>query len=151
MYRFYWSSRITSPNQPAGGGSSSFHQAQMAKKKFRGQMAKVGEQKSMFAFIDSVATHKFFHAKQIFRIFKIIEPEMAQAAHGETILIVKGTVLLPLETKIIPKAYHATGFSSHMLTERLLSDNFEVIFSSSISGHKGYFLFRNGSFSKEDI
>lgn len=93
---FYWAYVLQGLNHPAEGGSSSFYQARMEKKKFRSQMVKVYEQKSMFAFIDSRATHNFLHSKSNFWTYEIIEPEIVQAAHRKTTLTAKGTVLLPI-------------------------------------------------------
>lgn len=78
----------------------------------------------------------------IFQTCKIIEPKVVQATQGETTLLAKVTVLLPIGTKTIQEAYHSPRFSSHIVAEHPLSDISEVIFSFSIMGRKECLLFK---------
>lgn len=118
---------------------------------FRSNIANMGEEKIMDAFIDSGATHNFFHRNSSFVTYQRIAPEIVQAAHGEITPIGKGTVIIPISGGIMQAAFHAPGFSSNIIAGHLLLDNFEVIPSSSIRVEKVCFVFKQGYFNKQDI
>lgn len=80
-----------------------------------------------------------------------ISPEILQATPGETTLIAKGTVILPIAGVIVQEAYYSFGFSSHIVAAHLLPDHFEVLMSSTISVEKGCYLLKKGSFRLQVI
>lgn len=66
---------------------------------------------------------------------------MVKAAHGETELTEMDTVLSPICDGIFQEAYNEPRFSSSIVAVHLLSENFEVTFSSSSFDEKcGFFV-----------
>ncbi len=47
---------------------------------------------------------------------------------------------------MIVEAYHAPAFSSIILAARLLSNQFDILFSNSVKGYPGCFLLKKGTF-----
>lgn len=72
--------------------------ARMAKLKynFRTKIARIEEQKSDDAYVDSGATHHFFHSRGVFLMYDPIGPESVQVAHGKTKIIGKRTLVLSI-------------------------------------------------------
>lgn len=130
-------------NPPTFNNDQSYHgpHARMAKIKFRSKVARMDEKKSNDAYIDSGATHHFFHSRGSFISYETIPDETVRAAYGETRIVGKGTVCVPIADGYIQESYHAPAFSSNILASDILSEDFEVLKSSSISLFKGCFLF----------
>lgn len=104
------------PSSQPDGTPGSNPQARMAKVKtpFRSKSATITETKMTDALIDCGATHNFFDEKPSFTKYKKINPDVMQAAHGETTLNGRGTVFIPIGGEITQEAYYAPGFSSHI-------------------------------------
>lgn len=78
------------------------------------------------AFIDSGAKHYFFHSRSRFLTYEIIKPEVVPYYSKISSFIGKGTFFLPIEGGIIQKAYHAADFTSNVLSNRLISEPYEI-------------------------
>ena len=118
----------------------------MAKMKYRSNIAEVFDEKSSDAYIDSGATHHFFHRRSAFISYSEMNEEPVRGATGFTKIVGKGTVRLPIDNGMIVEAYHAPAFSSNVLAVRLPSKDFEVLFSDSIRNCSGCFFLRKGTF-----
>lgn len=57
---------------------------------------------------------------------KNVALKVGQGAHGETKLIEKDALLVPVTGASMHKAFHATGVSSHIVPGHVLSNIFEV-------------------------
>jgi len=93
----------------------------MAKLKFRANIAELSDEKTSDAYIDSGATHHFFHRREIFENYTRINDEPVKGASGISKIVGKGMVRLPINKSIFVEAYHALEFSSNILS----SDSFQ--------------------------
>ncbi len=107
--------------------------------KFRSNLAESSRMKVDDAYIDSGATHHFFHQRSIFLNYTKMNEEPVQGAMGITKIIGKGYVKLPTENSIPVEAYHAPMFSANILSVALLSDHYEVVFSKSLNNYSACF------------
>ena len=119
----------------------------MAKVKFRSMVAQVADEKTSDAYIDSGATHHFFHSRSVFINYSPVTEEPVKAAAGVAKIAGKGLVRLPVNNGMLVEAYHAPKFSSNILSVRLLQKNFEVLFSESIRGYPACYFLRKGTFN----
>lgn len=123
----------------------------MAVMKFRSNVARTGRDKNNDAYIDSGASHNFFHRRCLFSSYEQITPESVQIADGTSAIVGKGTVKVWLGKDVTMMAYHAPDFNANIVASHSLSESFEVLMSSSIRNEKTCALFRLGSLKKEDI
>ena len=83
------------------------------------------------AYIDSGATHHFFHSRKVFvnhsRKFEGVKP-----ASGVSKLVGKAQVWIPFGGDMYIDAYHAPHFSFIVLSVGVLSADFIVAFMDSI-------------------
>ena len=98
------------------------------------QVATGSDEKCSDAYIDSGATHQFFHRKSSFITYERIEPESVKAASSTSKLVGKGTTKLPFDNGTIIEAYHAPGFSSNIKSARFLLKTYKVEFSENEQG-----------------
>ena len=117
----------------------------MAKLKFRANVAELSEEKTTDAYIDSGATHHFFHHRSIFENYETLSEEPVRGAAGITKIVGKGMVHIPIGKGFYVEAYHAPEFSSNILSVRLLQKDFEVLFSESLKGYPACYLMEKGS------
>ena len=132
------------PRNPFGG-------AHMAQIKFKSQVAQVSTEKSDQALIDSGATHHFVHDKKLFDNYESITEAVVNTADGESRVVGKGLVNISLGSKIVATAYYAPGFKNHILATHLLSETYEVVFSSSLRPDKSCVMFKKGSYNVDDV
>ncbi len=119
----------------AGSNPTSFNNSFggfMPSIKFRSNLAEISTKKVDDVYIDSVATHYFFHQRSIFLNYTTVNEKPVQGAKGITKIVRKGFVKLPIEDGILVEAYHAPMFSVNILFVALLSDRYDVMFSKSI-------------------
>lgn len=103
-------------------------QARMAR--FKSKVASLSENKTDDSFIDSGATHHFFHRRSSFITYEIIKPETVLVAHGSSMVVGKGNVNVAIGNGIIVEAFHAPEFSSNILANHLLSEIFNIFYTS---------------------
>lgn len=80
-----------------------------------------------------------------------IKPKAVESENKTSNLAFKGTVEIQIDRCVVAEAYHATDLSSNILAGHLLSDMYEVSFSTSITSSNTCFLFKKGSLDKDDI
>lgn len=108
------------------------HQACMAR--YVSKVATVGESKTNDAFIDSGATHHFFHRRDSFKTYNEITIEKVETASGHSRLLGKGAVQLPIGKGVIVEAFHAPDFTSNIVANHLLSELFNLFSTSDDNG-----------------
>jgi len=81
------------------------------------------------AYIDSGATHHFFHDRNSFETYTSISQEPVIGATGISEIIGKGIIRLPIDNGIYVEAYHAPKFSSNILSVGLLQKQYDITFS----------------------
>ena len=123
----------------------------MAKMKFKSNVAQLSDEKSDDALVDSGATHHFVHDRAAFKTYESIDPIDVGTADGSSYVVGKGIVTIQLDVEVEVEAYHAPSFQSHILATNLLSEMYEVIFSSSINDRKACYLCKLGSLDVTDI
>jgi len=106
----------------------------MAKVKFQSRVASVSNEKCDDAFIDSGATHHFFHDKSSFLTYDKMKYEPVKAASGTSKLVGKGFVKLPIDQGLIVEAYYASNFSANIISVRLLLKVYKIEFSEDANG-----------------
>ena len=84
------------PDPPFGGF--------MEKVKFQSHVAQITEHKTSDAYIDSGATHHFFHRRDSFVLYSPIEEEPVKAAASVSKIVGKGMVKLPINGGILVEA-----------------------------------------------
>lgn len=119
--------------------------------KFNTNISQTTQKKNYEAFVDTGATHHFFHQRSAFITYSTIVPESVESASATTQLIGKGNVLLPIGTGIIQEAYHASDFTSNVIAGHLLSESFELLFSNTVKNVAGCFIYKKGSLETKDI
>ena len=125
--------------------------ARMALLNFKSNVARVGEDRTDDAFVDSGATHHFFHTKSKFIDYKWVETAAVKTAEGVSHIVGKGTIKIKIngQTELTIEAFHAPDFSSNILASHLLSEFYEVLMTSTF-GPKECILFQKGSFDIEN-
>ena len=106
----------------------------MAKLKYRSNVASLSDEKCADAYVDSGATHHFFHSKTSFQTYEKIRPESVKAASSTSKLVGKGTIKFPINGGILFEAYHVPYFSSNILSVRLLLKSCDIDFSENSIG-----------------
>ena len=104
----------------------------MAKIKFRTNIGEVYEEKSFDAYIHSGAIHHFFYSWSIFVNYSVMNDEPVRGTTGIAKVVEKSMVWLLINNSIFIQAYYAPKFDPNILAVRLLSKDFEVLFSTSI-------------------
>lgn len=102
--------------------------ARMAR--FRSNVAKLKNEKVDEGYIDTGATHHFFHRRSMFQQYESINPEKVSVAHGNSMFVGKGMVQVPIGDGIHVEAYHAPEFSSNILASHLLSEMYNILQTS---------------------
>ena len=118
----------------------------MANIKFRSNLADTSGEKIYDAYIDSGATHHFFHHRSAFLNYKTIDTEPVLGATEITRIIGKGCVTLPIDNGLTIQAFHSHMFTANILSVALLRKKHEVLFSDSYTGQTACFLMRKKSF-----
>ena len=103
----------------------------MAKIKFKSKVATVSDEKCSNVYIDSGATHHFFHRKSSFITYERIEPESIKAASSTSKLVGKGKIKLSFDNGSTVEAYHAPEFSVNIISALLLLKTYVVEFSEN--------------------
>lgn len=137
------------PTPPAQ--ASQFFPPQAHVVRFESKLASVGSDKTNDSFIDSGATHNFFHSKAAFETFDEITEQKVRTADGTSRIIGKGTVKINLGIVITLEAFYAPDFSSNIIASHILSEHFEVIMSSTLRPYKSCILMKKGILNTEDI
>ena len=106
----------------------------MAKIKFQSKVATVSDEKCSDGYIDSGATHHFFHSRSSLITNDRIEPESVKSASSTSRLVEKGTIKLPFYNGAITEAYHAPEFSENIISVRFLLKTHKVEFSENEQG-----------------
>ncbi len=119
----------------------------IARIKYGTNVAVVSEEKFNDAFVDSGATHHFFHNRSNFFNYEHISIESVNAASSTSKLIGKGTVQLPIDGGVIVEAYYAPEFSANILSVRLLLKIFKMESDENESG-KAYCIIKDKNTSK---
>jgi len=109
-------------------------------RRFRSKAARLSNEKSEHAIIDSGGTHHFFHRRSLFVEYETMDAEVVQAASSESRLVGKGKVWIPLHGGMIIEGYHAPEFSSHILSVPQLSTQFLIVFTNTIKPYNGCFI-----------
>eukprot|EP00171_Calliarthron_tuberculosum_P001071 IDg1071t1 len=136
-------SQPSQPSQPFyDGGYRGF----MAKLKFKSNVARCSQDKTKDAYIDSGATHHFFHSRSSFTNYKSIDTENVKAASGFSKIVGKGTVRLPVDGEITIEAYHAPEFSSNIIFVGLISISYRVLSDNDTRDYPACFFLRRGAF-----
>lgn len=106
-------------------------------------MTKTNKDKVHVAYVDSGAMQRLFLLQK-----EIVVPyiwttdlDIVQATQGESKVVGKRKILIAIDGGIIQEAYLALGFTLHIFATSLLSEQFEVVFSSSIKDFKSCFMF----------
>ena len=99
---------------------------------YRSTIARCDAKKSPNVLIDSGASHHFFFSKKAFVTYAKIQQEVVKSAYGNSMTVGKGTVSLPIsEHGIIVEAYHTPKFSANILSVSLLTEKFDIFFTTS--------------------
>lgn len=123
----------------------------MAKVKFRTSIATFRKDKQEDAYVDSGATHNFFHRRSSFLSYENIDQETVEAANGTSLLLGKGIVWISVNGGMHVEAFHAPHFRSNIVAVGVLSEDFDVLFSSSFKYFHGYFMLPQGSSNPVDV
>ena len=102
----------------------------MAKLKFRSSSAAFGDRKSNVCLIDSGASDHFFFSRSSFLTYEEMESKTVQAAAGNSIIVGKGQVKLPLDGGVLATAYHTPHFSTNILSVGKLSGVYDTLFTT---------------------
>ena len=127
--------------------AENFFRGYMAQAKFRSNIAEISEKKTYDAYIDSGATHHFFHNKSAFLSYSRMPEEIVKGATGETKIVGKGEVKLPIGNGYIIQAYHVPLFSSNIISVGLLQKDFEIMFSESVRAYPACLFMKKRSFN----
>ena len=104
----------------------------MAKLKFRSLVAEVSDEKTSNSIIDSGTTHHFFHRRSSFTTYEPMDSEQVRGANGVSQVVGTGMVKIPIGNCILIEALHVSAFHTNILSVRLISADFEIIFSQSM-------------------
>lgn len=92
----------------------------------------VADSKKMdVAYIDSGATHNFFHSEKLFSKYEKINKVEVNVAKGKAFAIGRGTVTVNVGENIDLEGYHCPEFSSHILAAHMLSQHSDILFTST--------------------
>ena len=119
----------------------------MTSMKFKSHITEVGENKSSQDFIDSDATHYFFHSRSSFITYEQMRNKPVKGATGTSDIVGRRTTKLPISAGMVFEAFHAPEFSSSVLSVRLLVSNYEIMFSESIHNFSACFFMNKGTFN----
>ena len=135
--------------------SPSFHDnyfgAYVAQMNFKSQVAKILEQKSDRALIDSGATIFFVQDRLLFVNYEPIDNAVFNTAEGQSRIVGKSLVNIKIRTSFMSVAYHAPGIKNHLLVTHKILEHYEVLFSSSVTPTKSCRMLKGGSFRKTEI
>jgi len=112
---------------------------------FCSKVAQTSLTKCDSAYIDSGATHHFFHSRKAFNNYKRIAPREVQAASAISTLVGKGNVWIPIGNGIKDESFHAPHLSSNIQSVGLLSSEYIVSFTDCIKPYNACFLMEKGS------
>lgn len=127
---------VFNQNRDYGPTNHQFY-ARMTQTMLFSRIATIETNKIDHAYIDSGATHNFFRSKSAFQTYKKINPEPLKAAHGETMMIGKETVFIPIGKGFNVHAYRVPAFSANIIAAHVLFEDFDVLLSSFVHGKKG--------------
>lgn len=131
------------PSKQFGQYTRNHHRANIAR--FRCKVSASGTKKKNEALIDSGATDNFFYDKELFFNYETMEKEIVEGPAGESNVIGRGEVAIPLLGGRLVAAYHVPNFNSHILAVPYLSDFVDITFSRNIKPFNGCFMFRPGT------
>lgn len=118
-------------NHNNGFDNTPFQGGFMAKIKFRTSIATSKDMNSFHCLIDSGATHHFFRLREAFLSYKNFPKQEALSASGPSIIVGKGEFKLQVNKGIVVEAYHAPHFTTNNLSVDLLSQKYDILFSST--------------------
>lgn len=105
----------------------------MAKIKFKSTLEKFNDEKEPNALIDSGGTHHFFYSKSSFETYEEIPSKKVKSAAGQSSIVGRGTVRLPIDDGITVEAFHAPLFSWNILSVGKLSYMYDITLSTEIN------------------
>ena len=117
----------------------------MAKFKYRSLVAEVSEEKTSDAIVDSGGTHHFIHHRSSFITYEPMASEKVKGTNGISQVVGSGMVKIPIGNDITVEALHVPAFCSNILSARLLSKDYEVLFSQSMRPYSACFFMDKGA------
>lgn len=109
--------------------------------RFRSKVATKGKNKKSEALIDSGATQNFLYDRELFVNYEEMVHENEEGPAGQSLVIGKGEVEIPLFGGNLVDACHVPDFNCHILAVASLVELVDVTFSCSIKPFNVYFMF----------
>lgn len=86
--------------------------------------------------IDSGSSHHFIQRKGMFLNYEQVVSKAVQSATGESIVIGKGQVRLPIDGGVLVNDFHTPNFSTNIISVGQLSHLYDINFNPTIANRK---------------